>query len=343
MKALFYNRPGIENLIFGDYQLPDIREDEVLVEIKCTSVNPIDYYTVTGIHGVKGPAMKIKPFPHIAGSEIAGTIKSKGGRTNNTIREGDRVIIYNRVFDGICKYCKNNYQMLCETGGMIGISRNGGFAEYIIVPQQNIMKIPDELDWELASGLPIGGLTAYNAIQESTLKSKENLVIFGGSGNTGLFCTQIAKTIDTIIISLSSKPWVKEYGADYVLPIDENLREKIFEITNGAMADVVINSLGEKTWTKGMEIVGKLGRIITFGVLTGGNLFIDGRLLYNKQITIKGTTGGSVKGLLNLIKMAKGQNIRTKIWKRYSLEDSKIALEKVFDKNREGRIIIENY
>lgn len=343
MKALFFNKPGIENLIFSDYQLPDIRDDEVLVETKCTSVNPIDYYTVTGIHGVNGPAMKINPYPHIAGSEIAGTIKSKGERVNNTIREGDRVIIYNRVFDGICKYCKNSHQMLCENGGMIGISRNGGFAEYVIVPQQNIIKIPDELDWELASGLSIAGLTAYNAIQESRLKSKENLVIFGASGNTGLFCTQIGKLIDAITISLSSKSWIKEYGADYVLPIDENLREKILEITNGTMADVVINSLGENTWAKGMDIVGKLGRIITFGVLTGGNLYIDGRLLYNKQITIKGTTGGSVEGLLNLIEMAKEQNIRTKIWKRYSLEDSKIAIEKIFDKNREGRIIIENY
>ena len=51
----------------------------------------------------------------------------------------------------------------------------------------------------------------------------------------------------------------------------------------------------------------------------------------------------SVEGLLNLIEMAKGQNIRTRIWKRYSLEDSRIAIEKVFDKNKEGRIIIENY
>ena len=342
MKALFFNSPGIENLIFGDYQLPHMSEDEVLIETKCISVNPIDYYTVTGIHGQNGPPMKINPYPHIAGSEISGIVKSKGKRVNDTIREGDRVIIYNRVFDGTCKYCLNNYQMLCENGGMIGISRNGGFSEYVIVPQQNIIKIPDELDWELASSLPIAGLTAFNAIQESTLKSKDNLVIFGGSGNTGLFCAQFGKIIGTITISLSTKPWIKEYGANYVLPIDENLREKISEITNGAMADVVINSLGEKTWAKGMEIVGKLGKIITFGVLTGGNLFIDGRLLYNKQITIKGTTGGSVEGLLSLIEMAKGQDIRTRIWKRYSLEDSRIAIEKVFDKNKEGRIIIEN-
>jgi D-arabinose 1-dehydrogenase-like Zn-dependent alcohol dehydrogenase len=65
--------------------------------------------------------------------------------------------------------------------------------------------------------------------------------------------------------------------------------------------------------------------------------------MYNKQITVKGTTGGSVEGLLNLIEMAKEQHLRTKVWKRYSLEDSRKAIEKVFDKNREGRIIIENY
>jgi NADPH:quinone reductase-like Zn-dependent oxidoreductase len=343
VKALFYSKPGIENLRFADYQLTDLREDEIMIETKCMSVNPIDYYTITGVHGTDGPIMKICPYPHIPGTEVAGVVKKKGSKVKNKLVEGDRVIVYNRLFDGTCKYCSNDMEMHCINGGMIGLVTNGGYAEYIHVPGHNVIPIPDEISWEVAAALPIAGLTALNAIEESRLKKDEFLLVFGGSGNTGLFCSQIGKIMGAQTISITSKPWVKGYGADHILENNISIKEEISRVTNGSMIDVVINSLGEKMWGQGMNVVGKLGRIITYGVLTGGNLLTDGRLLYNNQITIKGTTGGSIKGLTRLIDMVKRENIRTKIWKRYSLEDSKRAIEKIFDKNREGRIIIENH
>ncbi|HEX5905109.1 MAG TPA: alcohol dehydrogenase catalytic domain-containing protein [Candidatus Nitrosocosmicus sp.] len=343
MKALFYSEPGIENLTFADYQLTDLREDEIMIETKCMSVNPIDYYTITGVHGTDGPTMKIWPYPHIPGTEFAGIVKKKGSKVKNKLVEGDRVIVYSRLFDETCKYCTNDMEMHCINGGMIGLVTNGGYAEYVHVPNHNVIPIPDEISWEVAAALPIAGLTALNAIEESRLKKGEFLLVFGGSGNTGIFCSQIGKIMGAQTISISSKPWVKGYGADHVLENSVSLKEEITHVTNGSMIDVVINSLGEKLWGQGMNVVGKLGRIITYGVLTGGNLLTDGRLLYNNQITIKGTTGGSVKGLARLIDMVKRENIRTKIWKRYSLEDSKRAIEKIFDQNREGRIIIENH
>ena len=167
-------------------------------------------------------------------------------------------------------------------------------------------------------------------------------MIFGGSGNTGLFCSQIGKILGAQTISISSKPWVRDFGADFVFENSTTLNKEIEHVTNGSMVDVVINSLGELTWSQGMNVIGKLGTIVTYGVLTGGNLITDGRLLYNNQITIKGTTGGAVNGLSRLINLVKAENIRTKIWKRFSLEDSKRAIESIFDKNRDGRIIIEN-
>jgi NADPH:quinone reductase-like Zn-dependent oxidoreductase len=168
------------------------------------------------------------------------------------------------------------------------------------------------------------------------------LLIFGGSGNTGLFCSQIGKIMGAKTISISSKSWVADFGADFVFENSMTLKKEIAHVTSDSMVDVVINPLGELTWNQGMNVIGKMGTIVTYGVLTGGNLITDGRLLYNNQITIKGTTGGSLSGLAKLINMVKAENIRTKIWKRFSLEDSKGAVESLFDKNREGRIIIEN-
>ncbi len=344
MKALIFNQPGLKNLFFGDYQLEELKEEEVLIETRCVGVNPIDYYTVSGFHGNDGPPMNINPFPHIPGSEIAGIVKKKGDRVNERVKEGDRVIIYNRIFDKVCRFCRKGFEMLCKTGGgIVGVATNGGFAEYIKISQDNIIKIPDNIDWELAASLPVAGLTAFNAIKESGIKPEENLVIFGGSGNTGQFCSQIGKIYGARTISISNKHWIKEFGVDNVIPFNENIKEIIKNLTGGEMADIVINSLGEKTWDLSMEITGKLGRIISFGVLTGGDLHVNGRLLYNNQITIKGTTGGSIKDLYELIELTKKFKFRTKIWKRYKLEESSKAVKMVFDKDRDGRIMIINY
>lgn len=343
MKALSFSHPGLQYLYFGDYQSPAISENEVIVETRCIGVNPIDYYTITGVHGVDGPKMKILPYPHIPGTEIAGIVKQIGSKVKNNLSEGDRIIVYNRIFDGSCIFCKKGLEMLCVSGGMIGIQTNGGFAEYVKVPQQNIIKIPDELNWEVASALPVAGLTAYNAILGSGLKRDENLLIFGGSGNTGLFSAQIGKFIGARIISVTSKDWITDYGTDHIIRNDQNFLKNISEITNEKMIDVVINPLGEKTWEQGMSALGKMGRTISFGVLTGGKLEIDGRSLYNNQLTIKGTTGGTLQQLKDLIELTKKERFRTKIWKKVSLDNSENVVKMIFDTSRDGRIIITNY
>ncbi len=342
MKALYFEKHGMDNLKYGDFQVPELKSTEIMLETKCLGVNPIDYFTITGIHGVNGPPMHIEPYPHIAGSEISGIVKRKGERVKNEIKEGDRVIVYNRIFDSSCRFCKKGYEMLCDNGGLVGVKTNGGFAEYVNVPSGNIIKIPDNISWELAASLPTAALTAYNAVKESKLKSSEIIVIFGSSGNTGIFCVQIGNLLGGKVIAVSKKQWLKEYGAAEVLEYNENLKETVKYVTEGQMADVVINSLGEKTWKQGMEVAGKMGRIITFGVLSGGNLQVDGRFLYNNQVTIKGTTGGTMKDMLELVEMVQNHSLNVKIWRRYPLEHSKKALESIFDSNKNGRILITN-
>ncbi|MDQ4074219.1 MAG: alcohol dehydrogenase catalytic domain-containing protein [Thermoproteota archaeon] len=342
MKALYFEKPGMDNLKYGDVRVPELKDTDVMLETKCLGVNPIDYFTITGIHGANGPSMHIEPYPHIAGSEISGIVKRKGERVKNGIREGDRVIVYNRIFDGSCRFCKKGYEMLCDNGGLVGVKTNGGFAEYVNVPSSNLIKIPDGISWELAASLPTAALTAYNAVKESKLKSSETMVVFGGSGNTGIFCVQLGNLWGGRVVAVSKKPWLKEYGAAEVLEYNGNLKETVKDITEGQMADVVINSLGEKAWRQGMEVAGKMGRIITFGVLSGGNLQVDGRFLYNNQVTIKGTTGGTMKDMLELVEIVKGHNLNVKIWQRYPLEHSKKAVESIFDSNRDGRILITN-
>ena len=178
MKAAIFEKPGIENLkIKHDVEQPKITDHDVLIRVKAAGVNPFDHITISG-------SREVKPLPHIPGAETSGEIE-KIGEHVSTLKEDDRVIVYNRVFDGTCDMCLNQSEMLCRNGGKeIGLVTNGGFAEYIAVPEKNAFKILNEIQWDLAASLPVTTLTPYHALKQAALKTNEFLVIFGASGNT---------------------------------------------------------------------------------------------------------------------------------------------------------------
>ena len=149
------------------------------------------------------------------------------------------------LFDGTCDICLNGSENICRNGGWISIVTNGGFAEYIAVPHQNVLKIPDDditLSWHVAASLPILGLTPFHALMEASLKIDEYLVVFGASGGTGMIATQIGKKMGAKVIAVSKQESPKEFGADHVISDYAKVPEKVREITKGKMADVVLNS-----------------------------------------------------------------------------------------------------
>jgi NADPH:quinone reductase-like Zn-dependent oxidoreductase len=118
--------------------------------------------------------------------------------------------------------CLNHSEMLCRNGGplnanIIGLITNGGFAEYIAVPEKNTFKIPDDMQWELAASIPTTTLTPYHALKQAALKIDDFLVIFGASGNTGMMATQLGKKMGAKVIAVSKDNWIKDFGADYII------------------------------------------------------------------------------------------------------------------------------
>ena len=98
--------------------------------------------------------------------------------------------------------CLNGYEMLCRSGGIIGIMTNGGFAEYIAVPEKNVFKIPNDIVWELAASLPVTSIAPYHALKEAALKVNESLLVFGASGNTGMMAVQFGKKMGAKVIAV---------------------------------------------------------------------------------------------------------------------------------------------
>ena len=336
MKAAIFETPGLENLkVIDNAEEPRISDHDVLIKVKVAGVNPIDHIVASG------SLPKVDPVPHIPGAESSGIIEELGSYVNNSqLKKGDRVVVHNKVFDGTCDMCLDGLDMLCRNGGLIGAITNGGFAEYISVPERNVFKIPDNLDWDVAASLPVTSLTPYHALNEASLKINEYLLVFGASGSTGMIAVQLGKKMGAKVIAVSKDDWIKsEFGADYIISDYDKVAENVKEITQDKMADVVLNSLGVGTWDSSFASVGVNGRWVAFGGLTGADVKLNVQSLYSKQIKLIGSTGGTRKEMQELIDLS--PKLKVRVWKKFDLENVKEALQALFAKERDGRILLK--
>jgi NADPH:quinone reductase-like Zn-dependent oxidoreductase len=306
--------------------------DNVLIKVKVAGLNPIDNVVVYG------SIPTVRPIPHIPGAEVSGIVDEIGSEVSG-LKKGDRVVIHNKVFDGKCDMCLSGLDMICRNGGLISVITNGGFAEYIVVPQRNVFKIPDDMDWDLAASLPVTVLTPFHALNEAHMKINEFLLVFGATGNTGMIATQLGKRMGARVIAVSKEEWVRDFGADYIIRDYDRIVEQVREITSGKMADVVLNSLGVKTWDSSFESTGINGRLVSFGGLTGADVKLNIQSLYSRQIKLIGSTGGTRKELRDLID--NHDKLQLKKWKRFDLDNVQEALHALFSKERSGRIFLD--
>jgi NADPH:quinone reductase-like Zn-dependent oxidoreductase len=297
MKVAILEKPGLENLKFIDnLEKPRIDDHGVLIKVKVTGLNPIDHFVVSGA------LPKIEPIPHVPGAESSGIVEEIGQHVDDSrIKKGDRVVVYPKVFDGTCDMCLNGLDMICRNGGIVGAITNGGFAEYTEVPERNAFRIPDDLEWDIAPSLPLTCLPPYHALKEASLRINEYLLVFGASGNTGMMAVQLGKKMGAKVIAVLKHNWIKDdFGADYIISDYGDIIEHVKEITQGRMADVVLNSLGVETWDNSFACVGTNGRWVTFGGLTGADVKLNVQSLYTRQIKVIGSTGGTRKEMHEL-------------------------------------------
>ena len=334
MRAAVFDKPGIENLkVMDNVEKPKLANpDNVLIKVKVAGLNPIDNVVVSG------SIPTVRPIPHIPGAEVSGIVDEIGSEVSG-LKKGDRVVIHNKVFDGICDMCLGGLDMICRNGGLISVITNGGFAEYIVVPQRNVFKIPDDMDWDLAASLPVTALTPFHALNEARIKINEFLLVFGATGNTGMIATQLGKRMGARVIAVSKEEWVRDFGADYIIHDYDRVVEQVREITSGKMADVVLNSLGVKTWDSSFESTGINGRLVSFGGLTGADVKLNIQSLYSRQIKLIGSTGGTRKELRDIID--NHDKLQLKKWKRFDLDNVQEALHALFSKERSGRIFLD--
>lgn len=325
MKALRVYQPfGKQNLKIEDIPKPEQKDGYVTVKVKKAGLNPIDYNLING-----KILYNLTPVPHIPGSEIFGIAETDGKH----IKAGEGVIVYPRIFDGTCEYCLEGKEYLCRNGGIWGVVTNGGYSDFISVPESMLFRIDPKMDGDVAVSLPIGGLTAYHALRRAGASPDQKLLVYGASGNTGTFALQIGRTMGLEVYAVSRNDWLSDFGAVSTFAPDK--------IPEDFKADIVINSIGSTFWEESMKHVANGGSIVTFGVQTGRESKLDIGNLYTKEMRIIGSTGGNRKELKELIRMSIREKFKVGTASKMKLYDLKEAMS-LFETKVGGRIILEN-
>lgn len=310
MKAIVFSEQGsAEVLQYTDVPKPTLDTHEVLVKVEACAVNYLDIHARRNRPEIEAK-LRRGDTPHILGSDIAGTIAEIGDAVRG-ITVGDRVVLAPCIPCGICSDCHRGAENLCDTQELIGFQTNGGYAEYVKAPAQNVIQMPAEtLSFVNAAAIPIAYLTAWHMLMtRAQLRPEDDVLILGVGGGVGSAGLQIAKLTGARVFATASSTEklerARQMGADVTINYkDTDFSKIVLEITNGRGVDVVLEHVGAATWDQSIASLAKNGRLVSCGVTTGNIGTINIRKMYQKELTLMGSALGTVAELRTLIHLA---------------------------------------
>ena len=265
MKAIIVHELGsIDNGRLVEVPDPVPGPGQVLIEVRAAPVNYVDIVQITGRY-------QFKPkLPYTPGKGPAGIVRGLGeGVSGLTI--GDRVI---------------------------GMNEHSGYAEQIVVGEQDVYKLPDSLSFVDAASMSLGFDTSWMALRErARIQPGDNVLVLGATGAVGNAAVQLAKAMGAkVVMGAVSSPdkfvIVKAAGADAMVDLSqpdlkESLRAQVFAATGGHGADVIIDPIGGDVFEAAMRAIAWRGRVVILGFAAGGipSLKINYLMLKNCEIS----------------------------------------------------------
>jgi len=245
--------------------IPKPTSHQVLVRVVATSICGTDLHIYSWDPWSQG---RIKP-PMIFGHEFAGEVVEVGAQVEH-IKVGDHVSAETHIPCGGCFQCRTGQMHICQHLEILGVDRDGCFAEYIAVPEICCIKNDPTLPWEIASIQEPFGNATY-CVSEAQVAGK-SVAIFG-DGPIGIFAVAIARTYGaTKLIACGMQPYrlnlIRHYRPDHVIDVTrEDPRQAILALTKGEGVDVVLEMSGsEKAIHDGLAVVKRGGTFTAFGI-----------------------------------------------------------------------------
>jgi NADPH:quinone reductase-like Zn-dependent oxidoreductase len=341
MKAiLFREHGGPEVLQYSDFATPEPGAGEALVHLQAAALNRVDVTVRIG-----WPGLKLE-LPHIPGCDGAGVVAAVGAGVTS-VGIGDHVVINASMGCGKCDYCLSGEDNMCRTWHLLGETRRGTYCEYISLPERQLYRLPAEFDMRGAAAAALVYQTAWHSlITRGQLRAGETVLIVGAGGGVNSASIQVAKLAGASVITVASNAdkakRAGDIGADIAIDRskDEDWSRAAFLATGKRGVDVVVDNVGS-TFMSSLRTLRKGGRLLTVGNTGGPKIEIDNRYIFNRHLSIIGSTMSTMADFRKVMDLLTGGELQPVLDRRYPLREAAAAQERLQNDEQFGKITLD--
>ena len=337
VQILAHGSPG--QLKYGDIPDPVAGPGEAVVRVRACGLNRLDLWMEEGSLPVP---LKL---PRTPGCELSGEILSIGDGVSHW-RIGDRVSVQSNLFCGKCEFCARGEESLCLHGELLGIQRDGGFAEQVVVPATALVKLPENVEFTTAAALTLAGSTAMHMLTCRTQVRKGDWVLaIGGTSGVGSAAIQIAKQFGAHVITTGSTEAKRQFasalGADHV--VDSSKSDwpgEIRKITQRRGVDLIVEHVGGEVLQQCFTCLARGGTIVTCGATAGRDVPLKLWPFFVKEQKLVGSYGRNRKDIITTLEWAAAGQIKPVIHKVFPLSQTSEAFAALRQRMVMGKAVI---
>ncbi|MCZ6600193.1 MAG: zinc-binding dehydrogenase [Acidobacteria bacterium] len=283
---------GLDQLQLESLPVPEPGPGEVRVRVHASGLNHLDLWVRRGVAG------HTFPLPLTPGCDAAGVLERLGPGVSD-LHEGDEVVVAPGLSCGTCAACVSGEDHLCAAYGILGETRDGTDADFVIVPARNIMAKPKCLDFTAAASFSLTFLTAWHMlVARAGLRPGETVLVHAAGSGVSAAGIQIANLLGARILATAGSEEklrrARKLGAHEAISYhDPEWPRVVRKMAGGGGVDVVLDHVGSDTFAGSMRTLAKGGRYVFCGATSGFEMKGDFRPVFFKNLAILGSTMGS--------------------------------------------------
>ena len=340
MKAAYFSEHGgPEKIVYGDYKDPVAGPGEVLVQVRACALNHVDLLLLNGLFPPP------EGLPHVNGCEVTGTLAALGPDVTG-LTAGQRVMVFPGFSCGRCEYCLRGERTVCLRYGYLGAHRDGGYAEIVKVPAENIVPLPEAIGFDAGAAVPLAMLTSWHALTaQADVKPGQTVLVQAAGSGIGSAAIQIARLagarVMTTVGADDKIEFARALGAEHVVNYrTQDFVEEAKRWTGKRGVDVVVEHIGGETFERSVYALARLGTLVSIGSHDTHWGRLDLRHVYSKNLRVIGTNLGSILELRTILDYIVAGRLAPAIDRAFPLKDARAAVQHLRDRKNRGKVLL---
>jgi NADPH:quinone reductase-like Zn-dependent oxidoreductase len=330
---------GPEVLSYESIERPEPGPRQVRVAVRAVAMNHLDVWVRRG-----GPAFHVE-YPHRLGSEISGVVDALGAGVGD-LEVGAPIVVNPGLSCGVCRACLSGRDNLCPDYRILGENTQGGYAEYVVVPRENLAPYPGELSFTDAAAALLTFQTAWQMlVHKARVQPGEVVLVHGAASGVGVAGIQVARLFGARVIATAGSDeklaLARELGAEATINYRaQDFVREVKALTERRGVDVVFEHVGGEIMTGSVKATRSGGRIVTCGATAGFKPEIDLRHVFFRQIDILGSTMGSKGDLLAVLEHVEAGALRPIVHAVLPLAEAAAGHRMLEERQAAGKVVL---